>query len=116
MVCPIFCTSLSVSVAQLSLSSDKLDGNITVLLTLAFFSEVFSYGLQYAQSFNYRLNGSTHEMDFGIIASEWLRSDVDLIFGAAGHTLCLQGDPPVAKPGCDPCLTVRWHPRQRLAW
>lgn len=65
-------------------SSNKLDGNITILLTLAFFQEISNfYNMQYAPSFTYALNGEEKEMDFAIIASEMMRPGVDMIFGEA---------------------------------
>jgi len=65
-------------------SSNKLDGNITILLTLAFFQEISNfYNMQYAPSFTYRLNNEQKEMDFAIIASEMMRPGVDMIFGEA---------------------------------
>lgn len=65
-------------------SSNKLDGNITILLALAFFQEISHfYNMQYAPSFTYTLNKEQKEMDFAIIASEMMRSGVDMIFGEA---------------------------------
>jgi len=51
-------------------SANKLDGNMTILLTLAFFENLLDHDLKYAPSFDYKLNGEPHEMDFGIIASQ----------------------------------------------
>ena len=65
-------------------SSNKLDGNITILLTLAFFQKISHvYNMQYAPSFIYTLNNEQNEMDFAIIASEMMRPGVDMIFGEA---------------------------------
>lgn len=65
-------------------SSNKLDGNITILLTLAFFQEIGHLGnMQYAPSFTYALKDEQREMDFAIIASETMRPGVDMIFGEA---------------------------------
>jgi hypothetical protein len=65
-------------------SSNKLDGNITVLLALSFFNEIYKYdGLQYAPSFLYELGGEPREMDFAVIAADSHRSGVDMIFGEA---------------------------------
>jgi len=62
-------------------SANKLDGNMAVLLTLAFFSGLLGHDLKYAPSFDYKINGEPHEMDFGIISSKTLRRDVEMIFG-----------------------------------
>jgi hypothetical protein len=62
-------------------SSNKLDGNMTVLLTLAFFDHMLDYGVKYAPSFEYRLNDELHEMDFTIITAKMTRPDVEIIFG-----------------------------------
>jgi hypothetical protein len=62
-------------------SSNKLDGNITILLTLAFFENLLDHDLKYIPSFEYNLNGEPHEMDFGIIAHKMLRPNADMIFG-----------------------------------
>lgn len=65
-------------------SSNKLDGNITILLTLAFFQEIGHIGdMQYAPSFTYSLNNEQREMDFAIMLSGMMRSGVDMIFGEA---------------------------------
>lgn len=62
-------------------SSNKLDGNMTILLTLAFFQNLLDHDVKYAPSFEYKLNGEQHEMDFGIVASKMMRRDVEMIFG-----------------------------------
>lgn len=62
-------------------SANKLDGNITILLTLAFFHTLLDHDVKYAPSFEYKLNNELHEMDFGIISSKLFRPDVDMIFG-----------------------------------
>ena len=63
-------------------SANKLDGNITVLLTLAFFERVLDYDLKYAPSFDYKLDDESHEMDFAILAKkEMLRPEVEMLFG-----------------------------------
>lgn len=62
-------------------SSNKLDGNMTILLTLAFFEELLDHDVKYVPSFDYQISGEPHEMDFGIIASKMLRPDVEMIFG-----------------------------------
>jgi hypothetical protein len=62
-------------------SANKLDGNLTVLLALAFFDQMFDSNVKYAASFDYRLEGEPHEMDFGIIASRMIRPTVEMIFG-----------------------------------
>ncbi len=62
-------------------SSNKLDGNMTILLTLAFFEQLLDHDIKYAPSFDYKLDGAPHEMDFAIIASRMIRPDVEMIFG-----------------------------------
>ena len=62
-------------------SANKLDGNMTILLALAFFDELLDHDVKYAPSFDYNLDGEPHEMDFGIIASRMIRPDVEMIFG-----------------------------------
>jgi hypothetical protein len=62
-------------------SSTKLDGNMTILLTLAFFQNLLDHDVKYAPSFEYKLNGEQHEMDFGIVASKMMRPDVEMVFG-----------------------------------
>ena len=62
-------------------SSNKLDGNMTILLTLAFFQNLLDHDVKYAPSFEYKLNGEQHEMDFGIVASKMMRPDVEMVFG-----------------------------------
>jgi hypothetical protein len=62
-------------------TSNKLDGNMTILLTLAFFNELLDHDLKYAPSFDYKLDSEFHEMDFGIVANRMFRSNVEMIFG-----------------------------------
>jgi hypothetical protein len=62
-------------------SANKLDGNMAILLTLAFFEQLLDHDIRYAPSFEYKLNGEPHEMDFGIIASKMIRPDVEMVFG-----------------------------------
>jgi hypothetical protein len=62
-------------------SANKLDGNMTILLTMAFFDHLLDRDVKYAPSFEYRLNDQRHEMDFGIIASRMIKPDVEMIFG-----------------------------------
>ncbi len=64
-------------------STNKLDGNITILLALAFFYGLLDHDLKYVPSFDYKINGEQYEMDFGIISSKMLRPDVEMIFGEA---------------------------------
>jgi hypothetical protein len=61
-------------------SANKLDGNITILLALAFFN-ILDDDLKYVPSFDYKINGEQHEMDFGIISSKMLKPEVEMIFG-----------------------------------
>jgi hypothetical protein len=63
-------------------TSNKLDGNITILLTLNFFNQIFDYGMQFAPSFDYTIEGEQHEMDFAIMSDGGILSrEVDVIFG-----------------------------------
>jgi hypothetical protein len=62
-------------------SANKLDGNMTVLLALAFFEQLLDHDIKYAPSFDYKLDGEPHEMDFAVIASKMMSADVQMIFG-----------------------------------
>ena len=73
-------------------SANKLDGNITTLLALAFFNEVLDHDLKYAPSFDYKLNGEQHEIDFGILGSRMLRPHVEMIFGESKSGTALKGE------------------------
>jgi hypothetical protein len=73
-------------------SANKLDGNMTILLGLAFFENLLDHDLKYAPSFDYKLNGEPHEMDFGIIASKMLRPEVEMIFGESKSGTALKED------------------------
>jgi hypothetical protein len=73
-------------------SSNKLDGNITILLTLNFYNNLFKRSLQYAPSFDYKLADEPHEMDFAIVASEDLSDEVDMIFGESKSGTALSAD------------------------
>ena len=54
---------------------------MTVLLALAFFEQLPDHDIKYAPSFDYKLDGEPHEMDFAVIASKMMRADVQMIFG-----------------------------------
>lgn len=73
-------------------SANKLDGNMTILLALAFFENLLDHDLKYAPSFDYKLSGEPHEMDFGIIASKMLRPEVEMIFGESKSGTALKAD------------------------
>ncbi|MGA8875915.1 MAG: hypothetical protein WB555_10290 [Candidatus Korobacteraceae bacterium] len=73
-------------------STNKLDGNITVLLALAFFNELLDHDLRFAPSFDYKLDGSPHEMDFAVLARERFRGKVEMIFGESKSELSLTQD------------------------
>jgi hypothetical protein len=60
-------------------SANKLDGNITIILALAFFNDLLDHDLRFAPSFDYKVNGNAHEMDFGIVAKEGFRSQVEMV-------------------------------------
>jgi hypothetical protein len=62
-------------------STNKLDGNMAILLALAFFDEMLDHDLIYAPSFNYKIDDEPHEMDFAIVSSRLLASEVEMIFG-----------------------------------
>jgi len=62
-------------------SANKLDGNMTILLTLSFFSELLEHDLKYAPSFEYKSDGEQHEMDFAIVSNRMFRGMVEMIFG-----------------------------------
>ncbi len=71
-------------------SANKLDGNMTILLALAFFDEVLDHDLKFAPSFDYKIDGEQHEMDFGIISSKMLRPEVEMIFGESKSGMALK--------------------------
>ena len=73
-------------------SANKLDGNMTILLALAFFYDLLDHDLKYAPSFDYKINGEQHEMDFGIISSRMLRPDVEMIFGESKSGTALKNE------------------------
>jgi hypothetical protein len=73
-------------------SANKLDGNITILLALAFFDHILDNDLKYAPSFDYKINGEEHEMDFAIISSKMLRPDVEMIFGESKSGTALKDE------------------------
>ena len=73
-------------------SANKLDGNMTILLALGLFENLLDHDLKYAPSFDYKLNGEPHEMDFGIIASKMLRPEVEMIFGESKSGTALNAD------------------------
>jgi hypothetical protein len=73
-------------------SANKLDGNLTILLALAFFNEVLDHDLKYAPSFDYKINGEQHEVDFGIIGSRMLRPHVEMIFGESKSGTALKSE------------------------
>ena len=73
-------------------SANKLDGNITILLALAFFNNLFDHDLKYAPSFDYKINGEPHEMDFAIISSKMFRKHVEMIFGESKSGTALKDE------------------------
>ena len=73
-------------------SANKLDGNMTILLALAFFDQILDHELKYAPSFDYKINGEQHEMDFAIISSKMLKPDVDMIFGESKSGTALKDE------------------------
>jgi hypothetical protein len=73
-------------------SANKLDGNMTILLALAFFDHILDHELKYAPSFDYKINGEQHEMDFAIISSKMLRPDVEMIFGESKSGTALKDE------------------------
>ena len=71
----------------------NLDGNITILLALSFFQEIYHIdGLKYAPSFLYKIDDQEGEMDFAILGSESYRPGTDLIFGEAKTAAALKDD------------------------
>ena len=72
-------------------STNKLDGNISVLLALNFINYVFDHTIHYVPSFDYSDESGPHELDFAIVASEFLHDRVDLIFGEAKSGADLNG-------------------------
>jgi len=72
-------------------SGNKLDGNITVLLALNFFEQILDHDLQYAPSFDFKVDGKPNEMDFGIISTGMFR-EVETIFGESKSGASLNAD------------------------
>jgi hypothetical protein len=60
-----------------------------------FFDEVLDHDLKFAPSFDYKIDGEQHEMDFGIISSKMLRPEVEMIFGESKSGMALKE--PAAK-------------------
>ena len=74
-------------------SSNKLDGNITILLTLNFLNYIFEHSIHFAPSFDYKIEGESHEMDFAVMSSERMfRRGVDMIFGESKSGAALKPD------------------------
>ncbi|HEV3042075.1 MAG TPA: hypothetical protein VHA33_30220 [Candidatus Angelobacter sp.] len=74
-------------------TSNKLDGNITILLTLNFFDYTFDHRMQFTPSFDYTIDGEPHEMDFAIISSGGMFSrEVEMIFGESKSGTALNED------------------------
>jgi hypothetical protein len=74
-------------------TSNKLDGNITILLTLNFFNHALDHSIQFAPSFDYKIDGEAHEMDFAIIGSGGIfGGEVDMIFGESKSGTALKDD------------------------
>ncbi len=74
-------------------SSNKLDGNITILLTLNFLNYIFDHSIHFAPSFGYKIEGESHEMDFAVMSSErMLGGGVDMIFGESKSGAALKPD------------------------
>ena len=74
-------------------TSSKLDGNITIALTLNFFNYTFDHRIQFAPSFDYIVNGEPHEMDFAIVSSGGMfGGEVDMIFGESKSGAALKED------------------------
>ncbi|HTS10249.1 MAG TPA: hypothetical protein VMP68_32095, partial [Candidatus Eisenbacteria bacterium] len=65
---------------------------MTTLLALAFFSRILEYGLTYAPSFDYKLGGELHEMDFAIISSGFPSPYVEMIFGESKSGSALKNE------------------------
>jgi hypothetical protein len=62
-------------------STNKLDGNITVLLALNFFNHMFEGHVFFAPSFDYSFAGNENEMDFALLSDGARQSPVEMIFG-----------------------------------
>jgi hypothetical protein len=62
-------------------TANKLDGNLTVLLALNFLRETFDRHLWYAPSFDYKIDGEQHEMDFGAFSSRMFNREIETLFG-----------------------------------
>ena len=73
-------------------SSNKLDGNVTVLLALNFFMEMFDSDLKYAPSFTYKIGAEEHEMDFAAISSRTVIREVETVFGESKSGAALKED------------------------
>jgi len=73
-------------------SSNKLDGNITILLALRFFYDLFERDLKFAPSFEYKCDKEQHEMDFAILSSGKFSREAELIFGESKSGAALKED------------------------
>jgi hypothetical protein len=74
-------------------TSNKLDGNITLLLVIDFFNHIFESEVKFAPSFDYKIDGEPHEMDFAVISSGGILSrEVDVIFGESKSGTALKED------------------------
>ena len=94
-------------------STNKLDGNITVLLALNCIDHVLEHHMHCVPSFDYSDDSGPHEMDFGIIASELMGGEVDLIFGEAksgptSATRSVRKSKPLGKRPDPICVSPRW--------
>jgi hypothetical protein len=73
-------------------STNKLDGNMTILLSLNFFSELLDHDLKYAPSFDYETDGEQHEMDFGIVSNKMSSGKTEMIFGESKSGTALKDE------------------------
>jgi hypothetical protein len=74
-------------------TSNKLDGNITILLALNFLDHMLSHGIHFAPSFDYSIDDEQHEMDFAIMTSgDILGREVEVIFGESKSGTALKED------------------------
>jgi hypothetical protein len=73
-------------------SANKLDGNLTILLALNFFNDLLEHDLKFAPSFDYKIDGEQHEMDFALVSSGLLGGNVEMIFGESKSGTALKDE------------------------
>jgi hypothetical protein len=74
-------------------TSNKLDGNITILLTLNFLDHMLGHSNHFSASFDYEIDAGQHEMDFAVITGgDIFGREVEVIFGESKSGTALNED------------------------